>query len=52
MVPTNFLTLFPEHERHSLDEHDELIEAIAGHDAERARSVAERSEERRVGKEC
>jgi len=41
MVPTNFLTLFPEHEKHSLDEHDELIEAIADHDAERARSVAE-----------
>jgi DNA-binding GntR family transcriptional regulator len=42
MVPTNFLTLFPEHEKHSLDEHDELIQAIAEHDAERARSVAER----------
>jgi len=41
MVPTNFLTLFPEHEKHSLDEHDELIEAIADHHAERARSVAE-----------
>ena len=42
VVPTNFLTLFPDHEKHSLDEHDELIEAIADHDAERARSVAER----------
>jgi len=42
VVPTNFLTLFPDHEKHSLDEHDELIEAIAGHYAERARSVAER----------
>ncbi|HYB81344.1 MAG TPA: GntR family transcriptional regulator [Mycobacterium sp.] len=42
IVPTNFLTLFPDHEKHSLDEHDELIEAIADHDAERARSVAER----------
>jgi DNA-binding GntR family transcriptional regulator len=41
MVPTNFLTLFPEHEKHSLDEHDQLIEAIADHDAEHARSVAE-----------
>lgn len=41
MVPTNFLTLFPEHEKHSLDEHDELIEAIADHDVGRARSVAE-----------
>ncbi len=42
VVPTNFLTLFPEHEKHSLDEHDELINAITQHDAERARSVAER----------
>jgi DNA-binding GntR family transcriptional regulator len=42
VVPTNFLTLFPDHEKHSLDEHDELLEAIADHDAERARSVAER----------
>jgi DNA-binding GntR family transcriptional regulator len=42
MVPTNFLTLFPEHEKHSLDEHNELLEAIAERDAERARSVAER----------
>jgi DNA-binding GntR family transcriptional regulator len=42
MVPTNFLTLFPEHEKHSLDEHNELIEAITEHDADRARSVAER----------
>jgi DNA-binding GntR family transcriptional regulator len=42
VVPTNFLTLFPEHEKHSLDEHDELINAIAEHDSERARSVAER----------
>ncbi|MGO9925866.1 MAG: GntR family transcriptional regulator [Mycobacterium sp.] len=42
VVPTNFLTLFPDHEKHSLDEHDELIEAIADHEAERARSVAER----------
>lgn len=42
MVPTNFLTLFPDHEKHSLDEHDELLEAIADHDPERARSIAER----------
>ena len=42
VVPTNFLTLFPDHEKHSLDEHDELIDAIADHDAERARTVAER----------
>jgi DNA-binding GntR family transcriptional regulator len=42
VVPTNFLTLFPDHEKHSLDEHDELLEAIADHDSERARSIAER----------
>lgn len=41
IVPTNFLTLFPEHEKHSLSEHDELIDAIAEHDGERARAVAE-----------
>jgi DNA-binding GntR family transcriptional regulator len=42
VVPTNFLTLFPDHEKHSLDEHDELLAAIADHDADRARSIAER----------
>jgi len=42
VVPTNFLTLFPEHERHSLGEHDELLEAIGDHEPERARSIAER----------
>jgi FCD domain len=42
VVPTNFLTLFPDHEKHSLDEHDELLQAIADHDSERARSIAER----------
>lgn len=41
VVPTNFLTVFPDHEKHSLDEHDQLIEAIANHDVERARSIAE-----------
>ncbi len=42
VVPTNFLTLFPDHEKHSLDEHDELLAAIADHDADSARSIAER----------
>jgi len=42
VVPTNFLTLFPDHEKHSSDEHDELLQAIADHDSERARSIAER----------
>jgi hypothetical protein len=32
----------PDHEKHSLDEHDELLEAIADHDSEHARSIAER----------
>ncbi len=41
VVPTNFLTLFPDHEKHSLDEHDELLEAIAKRDSDRARSIAE-----------
>ncbi|SOJ57890.1 putative HTH-type transcriptional regulator [Mycobacterium simulans] len=42
VVPTNFLTMFPDHEKHSLDEHEELLDAVADRDAERARAVAER----------
>lgn len=42
VVPTNFLTLFPEHEKHSLDEHQELLDAFADKDADRARVIAER----------
>ncbi|SON60009.1 putative HTH-type transcriptional regulator [Mycobacterium simulans] len=42
VVPTNFLTVFPDHEKHSLDEHEELLDAVADRDAERARAVAER----------
>jgi DNA-binding GntR family transcriptional regulator len=42
VVPTNFLTLFPDHERHSLDEHQELLDALGDKDAERARVIAER----------
>ena len=42
VVPTNFLTLFPDHERHSLDEHEALLDALDEHDAETARVIAER----------
>jgi DNA-binding GntR family transcriptional regulator len=42
VVPTNFLTLFPEHEKHSLDEHQQLLDALGDKDAERSRAVAER----------
>jgi len=41
VVPFNFLTLFPEHEQHSLDEHRQLLDAIAARDPERARRIAE-----------
>lgn len=42
VVPSNFLTLFPDHERHSLDEHQNLLDALGAADAERARAIAER----------
>jgi DNA-binding GntR family transcriptional regulator len=42
VVPSNFLTLFPDHEKHSLDEHQELLDALGDKDAERARTIAER----------
>lgn len=42
VVPTNFLTVFPEHERHSLSEHEELLDALARRDADGAREIAER----------
>ena len=42
VVPTNFLTLFPDHERHSLDEHEALLDALEERDVERARAIAER----------
>lgn len=42
VVPTNFLVLFPDHERHSLDEHEALLDALDHHDGESARSIAER----------
>lgn len=41
VVPFNFLTLFPEHEQHSLDEHRQLIDAIAAGEPEVARRIAE-----------
>jgi DNA-binding GntR family transcriptional regulator len=42
VVPTNFLTLFPDHEKHSLDDHRELLDALGEKNAERARAIAER----------
>jgi DNA-binding GntR family transcriptional regulator len=42
VVPTNFLTVFPEHEHHSLEEHRRLVAALADGDAEGARTIAER----------
>ena len=41
VAPTNFLTLFPEHEKHSLDEHDHLLDELAAGQPERARQIAE-----------
>ncbi|MEE3064137.1 MAG: GntR family transcriptional regulator [Actinomycetota bacterium] len=42
VVPSNFLTLFPDHEKHSLDEHRELLDALGEKDVERSRTIAER----------
>ncbi|MFC8528191.1 GntR family transcriptional regulator [Nocardia sp. NPDC057227] len=42
VVPTNFLRLFPDHEKHSLHEHDELLDALEARDADAARRIAER----------
>jgi DNA-binding GntR family transcriptional regulator len=42
VVPTNFLTLFPEHEKQSLNEHEELLDALDAGNVKRARSIAER----------
>jgi DNA-binding GntR family transcriptional regulator len=42
VVPSNFLTLFPDHEKHSLDEHQELLDALGAKDVERSRTIAER----------
>lgn len=42
VVPSNFLTVFPDHEKHSLDEHEQLLDALGAKDAEAARIIAER----------
>ncbi|KUH99652.1 GntR family transcriptional regulator [Mycolicibacterium acapulense] len=42
VVPTNFLTVFPEHEKHSLSEHEELLDALERRNADAARDIAER----------
>jgi DNA-binding GntR family transcriptional regulator len=42
VVPSNFLAMFPEHEHHSLEDHQALVSALADGDAEKARSIAER----------
>jgi DNA-binding GntR family transcriptional regulator len=41
VVPRNFLTVFPEHEKDSLDEHQQLLDALTDKDIERARAIAE-----------
>lgn len=41
VVPSNFLAVFPEHEHHSLDDHQKLVSALTDRDAERAREIAE-----------
>ncbi|MFF0488418.1 GntR family transcriptional regulator [Nocardia sp. NPDC004068] len=41
VVPSNFLTVFPEHEKHSLDDHERLLDALESRDSGRARRVAE-----------
>lgn len=42
VVPTNFLTVFPDHEHHSLEDHQKLVTALADRDAEASRAIAER----------
>ena len=42
VVPSNFLAMFPEHEHHSLEDHQALVSALADGDAEKARDIAER----------
>lgn len=42
VVPSNFLAMFPEHEHHSLDDHQALVLALADGNAEKARDIAER----------
>jgi len=42
VVPSNFLTLFPDHEKQSLSEHEELLDALEDGNAKQARLIAER----------
>lgn len=42
VVPSNFFAMFPEHEHNALEEHEALVSALAGGDAEKARDIAER----------
>jgi DNA-binding GntR family transcriptional regulator len=42
VVPSNFMEVFPEHENHSLNDHSELLSALAARNAPRARQIAER----------
>lgn len=41
MIPRSFLDAFPEHVPCSLEEHDQLVRALANHDGRTAREVAE-----------
>jgi DNA-binding GntR family transcriptional regulator len=41
-VLRNFRTLFPDHEKHSLDEQPKLLDALGDQDVERTRAIAER----------
>jgi DNA-binding GntR family transcriptional regulator len=41
VVASNFLKIFPEHEQHSPEEHEHLLDALETHDAARGRSIAE-----------
>lgn len=41
-MPSNFLGVFPEHEQHSLHDHDELLDALEARGPARARDIAER----------
>ena len=42
VVPSNFLTLFPDHEKHSLDEHQQLLDALATKTSSGPATIAER----------
>src|SRR6201994_3052189 len=42
VVPSNFFGMFPEHEHHSIADHQALVAALADRDAKKARDIAER----------